>query len=469
MRRNSEYKHKVGDIIERKTHNIKILEQTRIKNCDSTQKAYVVECLRCGSIYETAETHITRGTGCGFCSQKIRRASFKYRIGDIMQKQDSQLLILNRFYFYSDKLKRYKYLKSYRRGCIYKTRCLKCGDIEYYTEMSLEKLKKCVVCNNKKIQIGYNDLATTHPEFIKYFVNPEESKTVTYSANTPISIKCPICGNVKKNKIPPNKFVTRGGIRCDYCSDGVSFNEKLMMSLLEQLNIDYYPHKKFKWSDNREYDFYLPQYEIIIETHGFQHYKENTLTTRTLKEEQINDKYKKDMALKNNITTYIEIDCKIAEFDYIKGSIMKSKLNKIFDLTLIDWDKCEKDGLYKNIIKECSDFYNENYKNKTITQMSLEYKMAEAVFISYIERGRKLGLCKYIPLKCKNIIIIDYKLNKLYLLKSAKDGIKKSEHIFGKKCCHATLHKYSNLNKNLNKSRTLYRDRYLIYPVVFNN
>lgn len=84
------------------------------------------------------------------------------------------------------------------------------------------------------------------------------------------------------------------------------------------------------WSDTKRYDFYLPDHNIIIETHGEQHYDDKFISYggRTLKEEQENDKYKEQIARDNGVKHYIVIGCRYSDNKWIKENILKSDLSK---------------------------------------------------------------------------------------------------------------------------------------------
>ena len=97
---------------------------------------------------------------------------------------------------------------------------------------------------------------------------------------------------------------------CDLCSSGFSKNERLVSIILTKINENYITQKEF--SDCRikqplPFDFYLTQYNMVIETHGKQHYEEVKFyktNEHTLKSDKIKKKYCKD----NNIQ-YCEINC----------------------------------------------------------------------------------------------------------------------------------------------------------------
>jgi len=44
-----------------------------------------------------------------------------------------------------------------------------------------------------------------------------------------------------------------------------------MSCVLDELLVLYETEVQFDWSDNKRYDFYLPEYNAIIEMHGKQH------------------------------------------------------------------------------------------------------------------------------------------------------------------------------------------------------
>ena len=186
-------------------------------------------------------------------------------------------------------------------------------------------------------------------------VSEEDAKKYTYNSTKKVKIRCPVCKRTKR--IALYTIYNNHSIGCP-CGDGVSYPEKLMESVLIQLSIKYERQYKPNWSQNKRYDFYLQDYNTIIEIHGKQHYEES-IRGRTLKEEQENDKLKEELALKNGIRHYIVINCRKSELEYIRLNILDSELNKLFDLSNINWNKCEEYAL-KNKVKEVCDYYKEN-------------------------------------------------------------------------------------------------------------
>ena len=210
--------------------------------------------------------------------------------------------------------------------------------------------RRCPYCSipPRKIELGINTIWDTDRWMIeKLGVSEEDAKTHTKCSNDKIQIICPNCG--KNREVQISDIYGNKSNGCS-CGDGVSYNEKFIISLLDQLNIKYKKEYKTEWSNNRRYDFYFEYNDkkYIVECNGEQHYKQTTRKgdkIRTLQEEQENDRLKEQLALNNGIE-YIIIDCRYSELNWIKDNILKSKLSEIFDLiNNINWIKCEEFAL----------------------------------------------------------------------------------------------------------------------------
>src|SRR5690625_3195451 len=67
--------------------------------------------------------------------------------------------------------------KTSEKGYVYE--CLTCGNEDEIFEYDLANGTGCNVCSGNKVLIGFNDIATTHPDIAKMMVN--ESDSYTYS------------------------------------------------------------------------------------------------------------------------------------------------------------------------------------------------------------------------------------------------------------------------------------------------
>lgn len=313
---------------------------------------------------------------------------FKYSVGDIIENDKSKFKILDIVKGDSKTKAKYQY------------KCLACGYIGFKTSAKLVS-RGCPCCSNKIIQKGINDIATTNPEMIKYFKNKEDAYNYGKGSHEKISFVCPDCGYEKYMRIE-ELFIY--GFACPKCSDGIPYTEKVMRNVLEQLNVKFITQlskKHFKWCDKYKYDFYLTDYNTIIETHGEQHYTKsfNCTGAKTLSEQKEIDGIKKELALLNNIDNYIVIDCRKSDLEYIKSNILSSDLNNMLKLIDVDWNKCE-ENVSSSLVKQVCDYWNDV---KCIKDTCKKFNLTKGTIQKYLKIGARLSLCGYDPLKSNQI------------------------------------------------------------------
>ena len=166
--------------------------------------------------------------------------------------------------------------------------CSNC-DNEFSTSFDqISHFHSCPFCSSppKQIKVGFNDLATTNPEYIKYLNNEKDGIKYFKSSSKIITFKCPQCGNLKNMAI--NTFDTYG-FRCNKCSDNYSIPNKFLINLFSQLSYKFKPEKQFK-NSNYRYDLFIQtlKQNFTIEAHGEQHYKEANIFKNSLKEQKRN-------------------------------------------------------------------------------------------------------------------------------------------------------------------------------------
>lgn len=316
--------------------------------------------------------------------------NYHYNIGDIIKNKKSNFTVIDR------KIE-YIYNKNNRRTVIesYYCRCNICGYKFWIKYTNLKNRKECTCCSKKLIVVpGINDIPTTDPWMIPYFQGgEEEAKLYTSGSNKEIYPKCPDCGKIKDKPMQIHTIKQRHGIGCT-CNDGISYPNKFSYAFIDQLPV--YNHIKEyspNWAKPYLYDNYFEYNDnkYILEMdggigHGNQtwEHKQDILGKQT-------DELKDKLAKENNIYV-IRIDCKISDMNYIKTNILNSQLNKIFDLSNIDWLKCD-DYAQRNIVKEVCLFYeNNNYpKHKVISD---KFKICSSIITKYLNDGVKHGWCK---------------------------------------------------------------------------
>jgi len=306
----------------------------------------------------------------------ITRSDFKYNIGEFIK---DNIVVTNR----------YRKRISNKLIKIYDYECLICGNKNSVREYTLKNAKYvCNVCQGKKVLKGFNDIATTHPEYCKYFVNKEDTFTHSQGMAKKVLMKCLDCGNERMYRI--NDLIYFKKYSCPKCGDGISFPEKIMFNVLSQLYVDFEYQKKFTWSENKYYDFYISDFNMIIETHGNFHYNNKPYFNK----ENINyenDILKKENAISNHIKNYVVIDCRVSSLEFIKNNILNSCLSDFFNLSDIDWEKCYQYALKSLLIDSCN-LFKLGYSVKNI---SLMLKIGDESVRRYLKKGTIINLCKY--------------------------------------------------------------------------
>jgi len=354
---------------------------------------------------------------------KKNRGEFLYNVGNIINEKVI--------------LKRYKYNNT----LYYDYQCLIDDNIDKMTEYNLKNGMSCNVCVNQKILKGVNDISTTDPNSIKLFKNIEDCYTHCRGSTDKVLMVCPNCGNEKLRQI--DLYFRYKSLAC-ICDDRISYGEKMIFSILTQLNINFEYHKRdFDWLKpfKKEYDFYIPSLNCVIEAHGKQHYEESA-RGRSLKEEVENDKFKDELAKDNGVQNYIIIDCRQSDLDFIKNSILNHKqFNSLIDTSNVDWEECYIFSLSTRVKEACDSWNNGVHSSVKIAMMM---KLSKSTIQKYLNRGVELNWCDY---NAKNVQKMNGNINILkatdkikkkvlclnnnQIFESASDASRKSLEIFG--------------------------------------
>ena len=258
-------------------------------------------------------------------------------------------------------------------------------------DMTLENIKNgCPYCSRQKVCKGENDLWTTHPHIAKLLKNPKDGYKYMYGTNTKLDFICPNCGTLIHKK-PYLLLNNHNKIIC-ICSDGFSYPEKFLYNFLKQLDIDFVYQLSsviYEWCGKYKYDFYITKLNLIIEVHGRQHY--DGVMFCDPKDVQKNDKDKYDLAI-NNGCNYCVIDARLSEQEYIINSIKNSILADIFDISNIDWQRCN-EFASNSILYDIVDLWNSESKN--VQYISDKLKISDLTTYRYLERGNELNLCEF--------------------------------------------------------------------------
>jgi len=294
----------------------------------------------------------------------------------------------------------------------------------------------CPYCAGIKVLKGFNDLTTTNKELAEKLLNIEDGYRYGQFSMTKVDWKCHLCSTIIKDKSINN--MNQNGFHCPRCSDGKSYPEKFMHSILSQIDIDFTWEKVFKWSGKKRYDFFVNynDKQIIIETHGEQHYQEprgKKNKREALENIQKNDKFKEKIARENGIDTYIIVDCRKSEPDFIKKSILKSELCTIFNIDSIDWKQAGVDADKSILLDICAMW---EVQNKAVKEIASIVKMAHSTVRRYLKKGYENKIISSVPTYdsgCENrkrkVVSLDKNMNPVYydsnIDASRKTGISK--------------------------------------------
>lgn len=410
----------------------------------------LIHCNNCNSDFSNSWVNIYRSPKCPNCTPGFpHKRTFK-EIKEEIKDINPNIIITSKIND-NQLIKTQEYLDY---------KCIIDGYIGKSRISHLLEGVQCPVCSNKVVIPGVNDIATTHPDYIKYFLNKGDTIKYSYGCNDKISIKCPDCGFIKHDVIINN--LLRYNFTCPMCSDGLSIPEKFCREILFELKIIFYPQKKFNWSQNKKYDFYIHDYNMIIEVHGIQHYQENNLTD--YKKEHKNDILKQQLALKNEIVNYIIVDTRKSEFDWLKDNFIKS-LSKYFNLANINWmdiyEKCQ-----KSILLKACELHNNKHSTKEIANI---LKLSHQTIVNYLKTGNLINKCNFKPrvINRQNIVKLDLScnlLNTYYSLSEIyKNDLKKRQ---VSKCCKNNI---NNKNNKYNGYVWMYEEEYLKYLKELEN
>jgi len=292
-----------------------------------------------------------------------------------------------------------------------------------------------------------------------------------------IPISCPDCGFVKE--INPSTIKSQG-FGCPRCSDGISYPEKFMFNVLDQLNINFIyqlTRNTFKWCKKYKYDFYIEQINCIIETHGKQHYEDDDVIhwKTSVKKIKENDKHKEILSKNNKIENYIVINCKNSNMGWIKNNIMESKLPKLLNFKEkdIDWIKCDQYSR-TSVVKTVCGLWGETRNTLVLAN---KIKLNRGTVIRYLKQGTELGWCDYDPEEEKEkAYVITSETNQKKVKKticlttkeifdSLKEACKKYDNISQNsisKCCTHTIQYAGKHPETGEKMVWMYYDEFVI-------
>ena len=196
---------------------------------------------------------------------------------------------------------------------------------DYYTTCAnFTSGKRCPYCINHKININ-DSLGMINPKAFNLWSDKNQKTPYNYApqSNVKIKINCEKHGELD---VVVGVWNTKFDCDCPECvkETEISFGERMVRQYLaeKQIVVLHEEHCNLlpinpRTGYNLFYDNELPDYKLIIEVHGIQHYKITNLTNKTaveigrtpeevLEYQQWKDQYKKEYAI-NHGYSYLEI------------------------------------------------------------------------------------------------------------------------------------------------------------------
>lgn len=302
---------------------------------------------------------------------------FKYDIGNIIKAKYGDLEVIEQKRNEANKIRGYTVM------------CSLCETTSWVSEYELNENYSCNKCNLIWHKARW---------MVDLGVSVEDAKKYTYNSDKRINVICPDCKMSKEIRI--GQIFLDGAISC-ICSSKQPYPEKFMANVLNQLGVDFKKEYSPNWKflEKRRYDFYIPSLNMIIETHGKQHYEECN-RGRTLEEEQENDRIKEQLALNNKIRNYIVIDCRYSDVEWIKNSILNSELSNLFDLSNINWLEADEFAT-RNLDKDICEYWNVCDETTTLSDIAEKFDVSPVVVANALKRGSLHGWCEYDRLETK--------------------------------------------------------------------
>ena len=276
-------------------------------------------CKECGYEFYSLPYNISRGHGCTQCEhnkgfEKRRKSQDEFQ--QELNCMSLDFVVLDKYYNAKTKLK---------------CQCLVCGTEWYSYPTNIILGQKCPRCTMNDVKVKQTMSKT---EFIEkvHKINSQIEVIGEYTNNaTPIECKCLKCEN--SFKIIPRNLLTRA--TCPICT--ISKGENEINKWLFNHNIAFEQQKTFDnlygiGGGRLRYDFFLPDYNMLIEYNGIQHEKPvdfgakgKSFSENQYNKQKENDEIKRQYANQNDITL---LEIWYYDFDRISEILSKELIKK---------------------------------------------------------------------------------------------------------------------------------------------
>lgn len=238
-------------------------------------------CAKCGHKWMTRIRDRTlKGTGCDRCASKVRASK---RIVTFVNNRKSLAEtspeLLKDWNAQRNTIQPSEITSHSNRKIWWK--CHICG-YEWETKIcNRSNGRGCPCCSHKKLVVGKNDLATTHPALAREW-HPTQNGALTpqdvmYGQAHKVWWLCPMGHSYQATL---NHRSNGNGTNCPICTDGrqTSFREQAFYFYLKQIFPDAISRFTAKWLGRFELDIYIPSCKLALEYDGAAWHKEKNFT-----------------------------------------------------------------------------------------------------------------------------------------------------------------------------------------------
>ncbi len=265
--------------IRRKTPE-QYIKECKEKNVDlpiedyKTKKIKIKFKCKKGHIYKQLPGSHLRGDGCKYCSNNRKKTQEQYY--NECKDKGYDLPIED---YINDRTK-------------IKHKCSK-GHVYFQTPSSHLQGQGCTICKGS--------MKKTSEEYLKECKDKGLDLPIEGYKNNKTKIKHK-CSKGHIYYQTPDMHIGRGLNGCPVCNE--SHGERYIRNYLDTHNIKYIPQKKFKNLKDKtylSYDFYVPEYNTLIEYQGMQHYIQNEYFggKKQFEKQQYHDNLKRQYAKDN--------------------------------------------------------------------------------------------------------------------------------------------------------------------------
>ena len=187
---------------------------------------------------------------------------------------------------------------------------MKCGGVFEMTPHNFLRGERCPKCagKNKTSDEFFKMAAEKHGD--KYDYSESEFKNM----GTKIKIKCRKCGKY----FWQTPTIHSRGIGCPFCKE--SHGESEVEKILVENNIRFEREKRFegcRYKNTLPFDFYLPDYNTVIEYQGIQHFKDVSIFKDGNEAVRKRDAVKREFCMKKSIK-----EAEISYLDNVREKMM---------------------------------------------------------------------------------------------------------------------------------------------------